>query len=122
MIHATVHTTCDAHITRSHNRPERAPIIAAALLAAATSTEECSGSHGLYAAHTPSQVKIALCQLLGGTDKPENLARARKAVRESAEHCVQMVIFPEVFNSPYCASFLQIQVFFKSFSSLFQFQ
>jgi len=46
-------------------------------------------------------LKLAMCQILVGTDKAANLVNARKAVAAAASKGAQLVALPEVFNSPY---------------------
>mmetsp|Transcript_17262 Transcript_17262/g.33903 ORF Transcript_17262/g.33903 Transcript_17262/m.33903 type:complete len:297 (+) Transcript_17262:125-1015(+) len=46
-------------------------------------------------------LKLAMCQVLVGTDKAANLASARKAVQEAASNGAKLVSLPECFNSPY---------------------
>eukprot|EP00514_Thraustochytrium_sp_LLF1b_P001094 CAMPEP_0184508818 /NCGR_PEP_ID=MMETSP0198_2-20121128/957_1 /TAXON_ID=1112570 /ORGANISM="Thraustochytrium sp., Strain LLF1b" /LENGTH=291 /DNA_ID=CAMNT_0026898615 /DNA_START=5 /DNA_END=880 /DNA_ORIENTATION=- len=48
--------------------------------------------------------KLAMCQILVGTDKAINLAAARTAIKEAAAKGAQMVALPECFNSPYATS------------------
>ncbi|RWR95915.1 nitrilase/cyanide hydratase and apolipoprotein N-acyltransferase family protein [Cinnamomum micranthum f. kanehirae] len=47
------------------------------------------------------QFKIALCQLSVTADKERNIAHARKAIEEAAEKGAQLVLLPEIWNSPY---------------------
>ncbi|GBG26193.1 Omega-amidase NIT2 [Hondaea fermentalgiana] len=46
-------------------------------------------------------LKLAMCQVMVGTDKVANLASARKAVQEAASKGAQLISLPECFNSPY---------------------
>ncbi|KAL3532671.1 hypothetical protein ACH5RR_006192 [Cinchona calisaya] len=48
-----------------------------------------------------TKFKIALCQLLVTADKEKNIACARKAIEEAAEKGAQLVLLPEIWNSPY---------------------
>ncbi|GFS43831.1 nitrilase/cyanide hydratase and apolipoprotein N-acyltransferase family protein [Actinidia rufa] len=48
-----------------------------------------------------TKFKIALCQLLMTTDKERNIAHARKAIEEAANKGAQLVLLPEIWNSPY---------------------
>ena len=48
-----------------------------------------------------SKLKLAMCQILVGTDKAANLATAAQAVRDAAAAGAQLVALPECFNSPY---------------------
>ncbi|CAL5401574.1 unnamed protein product [Camellia sinensis] len=45
--------------------------------------------------------KIALCQLLVTTNKERNIAHARKAIEEAANKGAQLILLPEIWNSPY---------------------
>ncbi|OVA08913.1 Carbon-nitrogen hydrolase [Macleaya cordata] len=47
------------------------------------------------------QFNIALCQLSVTMDKERNIAHARKAIVEAAEKGAQLVLLPEIWNSPY---------------------
>ncbi|XP_059633190.1 omega-amidase, chloroplastic-like isoform X2 [Cornus florida] len=48
-----------------------------------------------------TKFKIALCQLSVTTDKERNIVHARKAIEEAAEKGSQLVVLPEIWNSPY---------------------
>ncbi|XP_059633196.1 omega-amidase, chloroplastic-like isoform X2 [Cornus florida] len=48
-----------------------------------------------------TKFKIALCQLSVTTDKERNIIHARKAIEEAAEKGAQLVLLPEIWNSPY---------------------
>ncbi|KAF7149415.1 hypothetical protein RHSIM_Rhsim03G0230100 [Rhododendron simsii] len=48
-----------------------------------------------------ARFKIALCQLLVTADKERNIAHARKAIEEAAQKGAQLVVLPEIWNSPY---------------------
>ncbi|CAK9177103.1 unnamed protein product [Ilex paraguariensis] len=48
-----------------------------------------------------TKFKIALCQLSVTADKERNIAHARKAIEEAAEKGAQLVLLPEIWNSPY---------------------
>ncbi|PON71744.1 Carbon-nitrogen hydrolase [Parasponia andersonii] len=45
--------------------------------------------------------KIGLCQLSVTPDKERNVAHARKAIEEAAQRGAQLVLLPEIWNSPY---------------------
>ncbi|GFY80476.1 nitrilase/cyanide hydratase and apolipoprotein N-acyltransferase family protein [Actinidia rufa] len=45
--------------------------------------------------------KIALCQLWVTSDKERNIVHARKAIEEAANKGAQLVLLPEIWNSPY---------------------
>ncbi|KAK9102474.1 hypothetical protein Sjap_019728 [Stephania japonica] len=45
--------------------------------------------------------KIALCQLSVTADKERNIAHARKAIEDAAGKGAQLVVLPEIWNSPY---------------------
>ncbi|CAK9142922.1 unnamed protein product [Ilex paraguariensis] len=45
--------------------------------------------------------KIGLCQLSVTADKERNIAHARKAIEEAAQKGAQLVLLPEIWNSPY---------------------
>jgi omega-amidase len=48
--------------------------------------------------------KIALCQMLCGEDKQENITEASRMVREAAGLGAKLVSLPECWNSPYATS------------------
>ncbi|KAH7853251.1 hypothetical protein Vadar_000536 [Vaccinium darrowii] len=48
-----------------------------------------------------TKFKIALCQLLVTADKERNIAHARKVIEEAAQKGAQLVVLPEIWNSPY---------------------
>ena len=54
---------------------------------------------------TPGRFKMALCQLLVGSDKETNLLHAEASVREAVKGGAEFVVLPECFNSPYGANF-----------------
>ncbi|KAL6519204.1 Omega-amidase, chloroplastic [Orobanche gracilis] len=45
--------------------------------------------------------KIALCQLLVTADKEKNIAHAGQVIKDAAEKGAQLILLPEVWNSPY---------------------
>ena len=49
----------------------------------------------------PSRVKVALCQLAVGADKPANIAGAREAILDAARDGAALVVLPEMWNCPY---------------------
>ncbi|KAF7728541.1 hypothetical protein EC973_005945 [Apophysomyces ossiformis] len=48
-----------------------------------------------------SAFKLALLQLKGGADKKANLDNARAKILEAASNGANVVVLPEIFNSPY---------------------
>ncbi len=48
-------------------------------------------------------LSIALCQMMIGPSKSENLARAAKMINQACERNVDLLVLPEVFNCPYQA-------------------
>lgn len=48
-----------------------------------------------------AKYKIALCQLLVTADKERNIAHARKAIEDAASKGAELVLLPEIWNSPY---------------------
>lgn len=45
--------------------------------------------------------KIALCQMLGSMDKSESNEKARKLVEEAATNGANVIVLPEMWNTPY---------------------
>jgi len=45
--------------------------------------------------------KIGLCQMMGSMDKNESMAKAAAMVAEAAENGAQVVVLPEMWNTPY---------------------
>lgn len=48
-----------------------------------------------------TKFKVGLCQLAVTADKQRNIAHARKAIEDAAEKGAQLVLLPEIWNSPY---------------------
>ncbi|CAA2989688.1 omega-amidase, chloroplastic [Olea europaea subsp. europaea] len=48
-----------------------------------------------------SKFKIALCQLYVTSDKDRNVAHARETIEEAARKGAQLILLPEIWNSPY---------------------
>ncbi|XP_022754699.1 omega-amidase, chloroplastic-like isoform X2 [Durio zibethinus] len=48
-----------------------------------------------------TKFKIGLCQLSVRPDKERNIGHARKAIEEAAQKGAQLVLLPEIWNSPY---------------------
>ncbi|KAL7133236.1 hypothetical protein ABFS83_12G127000 [Erythranthe nasuta] len=48
-----------------------------------------------------TKFKIALCQLSVTADKERNIARARQVIEEAAGKGAQLILLPEIWNSPY---------------------
>ncbi|MED6185079.1 Omega-amidase, chloroplastic [Stylosanthes scabra] len=48
-----------------------------------------------------SKFKIGLCQLSVTADKDRNIAHARQAIQDAASKGAQLVLLPEIWNSPY---------------------
>lgn len=48
-----------------------------------------------------TKFKIGLCQLSVTTNKVRNIAHAREAIEEAASKGAQLVLLPEIWNSPY---------------------
>ncbi|OMO67000.1 Carbon-nitrogen hydrolase [Corchorus capsularis] len=48
-----------------------------------------------------TKFKIGLCQLSVTPDKERNIEHARKAIEEAAQKGAQLVLLPEIWNSPY---------------------
>ncbi len=55
-----------------------------------------------------SKLTLALIQMRVGKDKAENLARAAAFVKEAGENGAQLVILPEMFQTPYETSLFPI--------------
>jgi len=50
---------------------------------------------------SPKSVKLALCQIVVGDDKPTNMKVAEAAVRKAVGMGAQIVSLPEIWNGPY---------------------
>ncbi|XP_056174161.1 omega-amidase, chloroplastic-like [Syzygium oleosum] len=48
-----------------------------------------------------AKFQIGLCQLSVTADKERNIAHARDAIREAVDKGAQLVLLPEIWNSPY---------------------
>ncbi|XP_016478364.1 omega-amidase, chloroplastic isoform X1 [Nicotiana tabacum] len=48
-----------------------------------------------------TKFKIALCQLSVTTDKERNIAHAKQAIEDAAGKGAQLILLPEIWNSPY---------------------
>ncbi|KAG6626973.1 hypothetical protein CIPAW_15G090400 [Carya illinoinensis] len=48
-----------------------------------------------------TKFKIGLCQISVTPDKERNIVHARKAIEEAAAKGAQLVLLPEIWNSPY---------------------
>ncbi|KAG6493663.1 hypothetical protein ZIOFF_048656 [Zingiber officinale] len=71
-------------------------------MASASKAEDARVPPALQLAPPPvSKFKIALCQLSVTPDKDRNIAHARKAIEEAASKGAQLVLLPEIWNSPY---------------------
>ena len=45
--------------------------------------------------------KIALCQMMVGPDKEQNMRRAGECIQEAAENGAEVICLPEIWNCPY---------------------
>ncbi|RYR32795.1 hypothetical protein Ahy_A10g047315 [Arachis hypogaea] len=74
-------------------------------LSKATSLLSLSLSLSLSSLHSLTcfsfQFKIGLCQLSVTADKEKNIAHARQAIQDAASKGAQLVLLPEIWNSPY---------------------
>uniref|UniRef100_M1BQ62 Carbon-nitrogen hydrolase family protein n=1 Tax=Solanum tuberosum TaxID=4113 RepID=M1BQ62_SOLTU len=64
------------------------------------STEQNCGSPP-HIPPTREKFKIALCQLSVATDKERNIAHAQQAIEDAADKGAQLILLPEIWNSPY---------------------
>jgi omega-amidase len=51
-----------------------------------------------------AKCRVALCQLLSGSDKAANVAGALQAIAAAASQKADIIALPECFNSPYATS------------------
>jgi omega-amidase len=51
-----------------------------------------------------NNLKIAICQMRVGTNKEENIQRAAELIGDAVGKQAQMVVLPEIWNSPYSTS------------------
>ncbi|PSS20784.1 Omega-amidase [Actinidia chinensis var. chinensis] len=84
-------------------KPKRTTVTSATTTMTASFKPEEARVPPVVALPTPplTKFKIALCQLLMTTDKERNIAHARKAIEEAANKGAQLVLLPEIWNSPY---------------------
>jgi len=54
-------------------------------------------------------VKVAICQMLIGSDKSANLLHAGQMVAEAARNGAQVVVLPEIFSMPYQTDIMRRQ-------------
>eukprot|EP01041_Mallomonas_annulata_P005169 gene5169-10338_t len=58
--------------------------------------------------NTSTNLKLALCQLKVGSDKEENIRRAKDKLQQAKVNGAELIVLPECWNSPYStASFPQ---------------
>lgn len=50
--------------------------------------------------------KIGLCQLKTISDKKKNLVRAAQLVKEAASKGADIIMLPEIFNTPYTKKYM----------------
>jgi len=67
----------------------------------AWSTAKFFSAEAKQAQSSSSKVKVALCQILCGDDKLKNIDTARTAVQDAVKAGANLVVLPEVWNSPY---------------------
>ncbi|BAT78016.1 Omega-amidase protein [Vigna angularis] len=83
-----------------HHRPihRHSPIMAAASF----NSERARAPPAIPMPSPPlSKFKIGLCQLSVTPDKDRNIAHARTAIQDAASKGAQLVLLPEIWNSPY---------------------
>lgn len=51
--------------------------------------------------------RIGLCQMLGSMEKEESMAKAKKLVEEAAAGGAQVVVLPEMWNTPYANQYFR---------------
>ncbi|XP_031107403.1 omega-amidase, chloroplastic-like [Ipomoea triloba] len=92
-------------INRSNNKNFAKPFctpISASMGSPSFKSEEARVPPALPLPTPPlTKFKIALCQLSVTTDKEKNIARAKKAIEDAAQQGAQLVLLPEIWNSPY---------------------
>lgn len=54
------------------------------------------------------KLSLAICQMMVGSNKEENLQQAGKMIKQACQRNIDMVLLPEVFNSPYQADLFPI--------------
>ncbi|KAK8465427.1 hypothetical protein PHAVU_009G081000 [Phaseolus vulgaris] len=78
--------------------PRHSPIMAAASF----NSESARAPPAIPMPSPPlSKFKIGLCQLSVTPDKGRNIAHARTAIQDAASKGAQLVLLPEIWNSPY---------------------
>ncbi|KAL3744545.1 hypothetical protein ACJRO7_013763 [Eucalyptus globulus] len=75
---------------------------AAAAMAASFKPEQARAPPALPVPTPPlAKFKIGLCQLSVTADKERNIAHAREKIHEAVDKGAQLVVLPEIWNSPY---------------------
>ncbi|XP_057768193.1 omega-amidase, chloroplastic-like isoform X2 [Salvia miltiorrhiza] len=76
--------------------------ISSATTTVMASAEEARVPHAIPPPTPPvTKFKIALCQLAVTTDKEKNIAHARQVIEDAAAKGAQLILLPEIWNSPY---------------------
>ena len=72
-----------------------------AVLAATPLLAHAHSSSSKAAAPQPATLRVAVVQMLVGGDKAANLARCAGLLERACDGGAQLVVLPEVWNSPY---------------------
>ncbi|XP_049346760.1 omega-amidase, chloroplastic-like [Solanum verrucosum] len=91
------------HHTSFHNYKTNFPkFLVSATMEASFKPEEARVPAALPLPTPPvTKFKIALCQLSVTTDKERNIAHAQQAIEDAADKGAQLILLPEIWNSPY---------------------
>ncbi|KAL5783501.1 hypothetical protein ACOSP7_008530 [Xanthoceras sorbifolium] len=97
---SSIRTTTTTSLTKNNSSSNSS--FAPTIMAASFNPEHARAPPALPLPAPPlTKFKIGLCQLSVTADKERNIAHARKAIGEAAEKGAQLVLLPEIWNSPY---------------------
>ncbi|XAR57579.1 hypothetical protein NMG60_11025770 [Bertholletia excelsa] len=90
-------------LTSARNRSSRPRLFSSSSMMASLFKPEQARVPPALQLPTPpiTKFKIGLCQLLVTANKERNIAHARQAIEDAAKRGAQLVVLPEIWNSPY---------------------
>ncbi|KAL5728651.1 omega-amidase [Ranunculus cassubicifolius] len=88
--------------TLFNNPASKKPLHTVSAMAASFKPDQARSPPAIPSPTPPvTKFKIALCQLAVTKDKERNIIHARKAIEEAAQKGADLVLLPEIWNSPY---------------------